>query len=168
MLTGEPQKPPTVAQQVEDEVCAFCPKLTYKQRLIGFVCCFGTGVLLEFGSFIRIVELVKGDPAPFAIMYSIGNVVAICGSFFLAGPLKQVKSMFSKTRVVATTVYLVAIVLTLFCAFYDQMPAQAPIIVLLILVQFLALTWYFLSYIPYARDFVTNTFKRVCCACIPK
>mmetsp|Transcript_33991 Transcript_33991/g.109111 ORF Transcript_33991/g.109111 Transcript_33991/m.109111 type:complete len:180 (+) Transcript_33991:329-868(+) len=169
LLTGEPRQQ-TVAQQIEDECCDFCPKLTYKQRLIGFAVCFGVGMLLEFGSFLRIIELIQGKPGPFAIMYSVGNIVAICGSFFLAGPKKQVKNMFAKTRVVATVVYLSSIVLTLFVALYKKIPpkAQVPLILLLIVVQFLALTWYFLSYIPYARDFVTNTCRRTCCACVDK
>mmetsp|Transcript_20673 Transcript_20673/g.63898 ORF Transcript_20673/g.63898 Transcript_20673/m.63898 type:complete len:128 (-) Transcript_20673:140-523(-) len=127
-------------------------------------------MMLEFGSFFRIIELIKGNPTPFAVMYSIGNIIAICGSFFLAGPKKQLKNMFAKTRIVATVVYLTSIVMTLFVALYDKIPdkLQVALILLLILVQFLALTWYFLSYIPYARDFVINTGRRLCCSCLEK
>jgi hypothetical protein len=34
----------------------------------------------ELSSFFRIVELIKGNPAPFAICYTIGNVIAIAGT----------------------------------------------------------------------------------------
>lgn len=46
------------------------------------------------------MELVKGNPAPFAICYTIGNVVSICGTCFLYGPFKQAKKMFALTRLV--------------------------------------------------------------------
>ena len=125
-------------------------------------------MLIEFGSFMRIIDLIQGNPKPFAIMYSIGNIVAICGSFFLAGPWKQMKNMFARTRVIATVVYLTSIVLTLFVALYEKVPAKVALILLLILIQSLALTWYFLSYIPYARDFVISTCRRTCFSCIDK
>ena len=37
---------------------------------------------------------------------------------FLVGPLRQVKNMFAGTRIIATIVYLGAMALTLFAAFY--------------------------------------------------
>mmetsp|Transcript_15623 Transcript_15623/g.19063 ORF Transcript_15623/g.19063 Transcript_15623/m.19063 type:complete len:129 (-) Transcript_15623:299-685(-) len=114
LLTGEPATERSVAQQIEDEVCEGCPQLTYKQRIIGFVCCFSLGILIEFGSFFRIVELIEGNPKPFAIMYSFGNIISICSSFFLAGPYTQLKKMFAPTRAIATIIYLTSIVATLF------------------------------------------------------
>ena len=39
---------------------------------------------------IRLVELLKGDPVPFALMYTLGNIVAICSTCFLYGPWAQV------------------------------------------------------------------------------
>lgn len=160
LLTGER----TTAQEIEDACCEGCPKLTYKQRVIGFLCCFGLGVLIELGSFIRLVELVKGNPKPFAISYSIGNIVSLCSSFFLAGPWTQCKKMFAATRAIATFLYLASIATTLFVAYYKPaVPGQAAIIVLLVIVQMLALFWYFLSFIPYARDCVASSCQRACC-----
>ena len=118
LLTGEP-RPQTVAEQVEESCCKACPRLSWKQRLIGFSLCFALGVVVELGSFMRIVELVGGNPKPFAVTYSLGNVIAICSSFFLAGPYKQCKSMLAPTRVIATATYLVAIGATLFVALFD-------------------------------------------------
>src|SRR5690606_20377132 len=51
-------------------------------------------------SFFRIMELINGNPAPFAICYTIGNVVSICGTCFLYGPWNQAKKMFALTRLV--------------------------------------------------------------------
>jgi len=116
--------------------------------------------------FFRLVELVEGNPKPFAIMYSVGNIISICSSFFLSGPWKQCKKMVAPTRAVATGVYVGSIALTLFVACYKQtIPARALIIIVLIIIQMLALIWYMLSFIPYARDFVADLCRRTCCDC---
>lgn len=52
----------------------------------------------------------------FGILYSIGNLVAICSTAFLLGPMKQFKKMFDSTRIIATGIYLGTIVLTLLVA----------------------------------------------------
>ena len=108
LLTGEPRRQ-TVAEQVEEEVCKFCPSLSWKQRLVGFCLLFALGVVVELGSFMRLVELIGGNPKPFAICYTLGNVISICSSFFLAGPYKQFKSMLAPTRAIATLTYVAAI-----------------------------------------------------------
>ncbi|KAJ1454349.1 Got1/Sft2-like family-domain-containing protein [Pelagophyceae sp. CCMP2097] len=156
LITGEP-RPRTVAEQVEEGCCEGCPKLTYQQRLIGFCLCFALGILIELGSFFRIVELIGGNPKPFAVCYTVGNVVAICASFFLSGPWTQAKKMCHPTRAAATATYLVAIVATLVVALIPgDVPARGFIIVVLVVVQTCALVWYMLSYIPYARDFLLS------------
>ena len=38
-----------------DDGCDMCPKMTYQQRIIGFVCCFATGYLLSF--IVRLIYL---------------------------------------------------------------------------------------------------------------
>lgn len=160
-MTGEPRER-TVVEQAEEACCACCPKLSWRQRLIGFGFCFCLGIVIELGSFMRLVELVQGNPKPFAVCYTLGNIVSICSSFFLAGPQKQLKSMLKPTRIICTVTYLVAIAATLFCAFYPHIPMRAGLIMILICVQTLALFWYMISYIPFARDFVKNCCKGCC------
>lgn len=63
------------------------------------------------------MELLAGNPVPFATMYSIGNVLAICSSCFLYGPWTQLKQMFAFTRIVTTTIYITMLGLTLFLVF---------------------------------------------------
>jgi hypothetical protein len=50
------------------------------------------------GSTFRLLELLKGNPVPFAITYTIGNVIGICSTCFLYGPWSQFKKMFAPTR----------------------------------------------------------------------
>ena len=56
-----------------------CP-LTKKQRLIGFVSCVSFGLLISFLSFIFISR-----PTAFALLYTIGNLVAVASTGFLVG-----------------------------------------------------------------------------------
>ena len=69
------------------------------------------------------------------------------------GPCSQLKKMFASTRIVATILVFVAIGMTLFAAHLKN-PGLA---LLFIIIQSLAMTWYSLSYIPYARDAVKKT-----------
>jgi hypothetical protein len=139
-----------------------CPAMSYKQRLLGFASCLAVGFCLTFGSFFRMVQLVGGNPVPFVLFYSLGNVISLLGSFFLWGPLAQLKSMFEGVRVVATVVYLASLVLTLAVALVNPFPTQSLILVILIVVQFSAYVWYSLSYIPYAQRWLLSACSSWC------
>jgi hypothetical protein len=45
----------------------------------------------------------------FAVLYSIGNVVALSSTLFLMGPVNQLKRMFAPTRLIATIVMLLCL-----------------------------------------------------------
>ncbi|XP_011877274.1 PREDICTED: vesicle transport protein SFT2B isoform X6 [Vollenhovia emeryi] len=92
--------------------------------------------------------------AVFAVFYTLGNIISLASTCFLMGPLNQLKKMFAATRLIATILVLVSIALTLFAALHLHNPGLA---LLFIIIQSLAMTWYSLSYIPYARDAVKKT-----------
>lgn len=69
-------------------------------------------------------------------------------TFFLTGPIKQLKKMFEPVRLVATLVYLFMIILTLVAGLFFKSPILA---IICIIMQYLAMAWYSISYIPYAR-----------------
>lgn len=94
----------------------------------------------------------------YVTLYCIGNIVSISSTCVLMGPVNQVKKMFKPTRVVATVLMLTMLFLTLFSALYLQKPKLATLFMFL---QFLAMTWYSLSYIPYARDAVKKAVSSV-------
>ena len=91
----------------------------------------------------------------FAVFYTFGNISALAGSCFLMGPIKQIKNMFKEKRLIATIVMLGALVLTLFAAFWWKKKLLA---LLFVVIQYLAMTWYCISYIPFARDAVKKCF----------
>lgn len=134
-------------EKFQEEIC---PSLSYEQRLYGFIGCFVTGWIISLLSCFALVH-IKDQPGKFAVLYTFGNVVALCSTCFLWGPCSQLKSMMKSHRLIASILYLVSMVATLVCAFTGQ---KVILIVLCIFVQFFALLWYCLSYIPYARQMV--------------
>ncbi|KAJ3323916.1 hypothetical protein HDV06_000892 [Boothiomyces sp. JEL0866] len=135
-----------------DDMCGGF-KLTRIQRFQAFGVCFGAGFLI---SFFATFSLWTAQFGLFAVLYSIGNIISLMATGFLIGFTKQFKKMFDETRRTATIVFLSSLVITLICAFVLQI---AILTLIAALVQFLALLWYSLSYIPFARDGVKGMFK---------
>ncbi|CAN0149635.1 vesicle transport protein SFT2B-like [Lampetra fluviatilis] len=127
--------------------------LSWGTRLKSFVACFIFGILC---SILGTVFLwLKNGLILFAVFYTLGNICALCSTCFLMGPLKQLKRMFNPARAIATSVMLCCLVCTLCSAFWWK---NKPLALLFCILQFLSLTWYSLSYIPYARDMVKKCF----------
>ena len=144
---------------VEFKEC--CPSLSYEHRLYGFGICILLGAILSFLSTLFLTTL-KFEA--FAIVYSLGSFFGLCSTLFLVGPFRQIQMMFTKNRYIATSIYLLLIIATLFIGLYrkgdkDFLTNAQRIILILILVlcQFVAAIWYSLSYIPYARKVIKKT-----------
>ncbi|XP_057595525.1 vesicle transport protein SFT2A isoform X1 [Hippopotamus amphibius kiboko] len=128
--------------------------LSFNTRLKWFALCFVCGI---FFSILGTGLLwLPGGIKLFAVFYTLGNIAALASTCFLMGPVKQLKKMFETTRLLATVVMLLCFVLTLCAALWWHKKALA---VLFCILQFLSMTWYSLSYIPYARDAVIK-----CCS----
>ncbi|XP_026878972.1 vesicle transport protein SFT2A isoform X2 [Electrophorus electricus] len=125
--------------------------LSFSTRIKWFVICFAAGILCSiFGTAMLFVNITL-----FAIFYTLGNIAALASTCFLMGPLKQLKRMFEPTRLIATCLVLLFLILTLCSALWWHKKALAIIFCIL---QFLAMTWYSISYIPFARDAVIKCF----------
>ncbi|RNF03056.1 hypothetical protein TraAM80_06062 [Trypanosoma rangeli] len=132
----------------EEENENLCPSLTFEQRLIGFGTCLGLGFLFSIFAWISIFSL---DFNTFAVINTAANIASIGSTMFLCGPLTQLKRMFDSTRLVATVVYLLSMVLTFVVALVLRIPWLT---IITVLVQYVAMLWYCLSYIPFARTAV--------------
>ncbi|XP_029986313.1 vesicle transport protein SFT2B-like [Sphaeramia orbicularis] len=132
--------------------------LAWGTRVKGFVVCFILGVVCSVLGTCLLWIPGAGLPA-FAVLYTVGNICSLASTMFLVGPLKQLKSMWAKERALATAVMLVCLVLTLCAAFWWKNNGLA---LLFCILQFLAFTWYGLSYIPFARDAAL----RLCSMCL--
>ncbi|XP_036403576.1 vesicle transport protein SFT2A-like [Megalops cyprinoides] len=127
--------------------------LSYSTRIKCFLVCFACGIFCSILG-TALLFLPNGMPL-FAVFYTVGNAAALFSTCFLMGPLKQLKRMFEPTRLVATCVMLLCLALTLCSVFWWQKNGLA---ILFCILQFLAMTWYSISYIPFARDAVMKCF----------
>uniref|UniRef100_A0A674HB74 Vesicle transport protein n=1 Tax=Taeniopygia guttata TaxID=59729 RepID=A0A674HB74_TAEGU len=121
--------------------------LGWGTRVKGFIACFAIGCLCSIlGSCL--LWIPKKGLVFFAVFYTLGNIASIGSTMFLMGPMKQLKRMFEPTRLIATIVMLLCLILTLCSAFW------AGLALLFCILQFFAMAWYSISFIPYARDAV--------------
>ncbi|XP_027699365.1 vesicle transport protein SFT2A [Vombatus ursinus] len=149
VLSGQDDEEQGLTSQVLD-----VSTLSWNTRLRWFAICFICGILC---SLIGTSLLwLPGGVKLFAVFYTLGNISALASTCFLMGPVKQLKKMFESTRLFATVIMLLCLVLTLCAALWWHKNGLA---LLFCILQFLAMSWYSLSYIPYARDAVKK-----CCS----
>ncbi|KAK1276370.1 hypothetical protein QJS04_geneDACA016771 [Acorus gramineus] len=122
--------------------------LSTKQRLYGFATCLVAGLACTILSM-----LVFFNPIKFGITFTFGNLLALGSTAFLIGPKRQVGMMLDPVRIYATALYIASIIIALFCALYVHNKLLTFIAIIL---EFGALAWYSLSYIPFARSAVSR------------
>ncbi|KAF8436964.1 SFT2-domain-containing protein [Boletus edulis BED1] len=122
--------------------------LTRTQRLYGFVGCLIFGFVL---SLLGSILLFVGQLGSFAVLYTIGIIISLVGTGFLIGFGSQIKLMFKPVRVLATIIFLASIGLVFVGAFVIK---SEILCIVFVIIEYLAYTWYCLSYIPYARSAV--------------
>ncbi|XP_015794540.1 vesicle transport protein SFT2B [Tetranychus urticae] len=127
--------------------------LSWSTRIQGFLICFILGFVFSIIGSLFLAIPGKGLVL-FAMFYTVGNLTSMASTLFLMGPWKQLKKMFNETRYIATILVVVFMVLTLVSGLHWH---KTALTVLLCVCQFLAMTWYSISYIPYARDMVKKT-----------
>ncbi|XP_031253772.1 vesicle transport protein SFT2B isoform X1 [Pistacia vera] len=122
--------------------------LSTKQRLYGFAICLSAGLFCTLLSM-----LVFFNPIKFGITFTFGNLLSLGSTAFLIGPKRQVTMMLDPVRIYATALYLASIIIALFCALYVH---NKLLTLIAIILEFGALIWYSLSYIPFARTMVSK------------
>ncbi|XP_060626724.1 vesicle transport protein SFT2B [Anolis sagrei] len=149
VLSGQDAEEPGPLAEVVD-----ASSLSWSTRLKGFIACFAIGVLCSILG-TGLLWVPKKGLILFAVFYTFGNISSIGSTMFLMGPMRQLKRMFEMTRLIATIVMLLCLILTLCAAFWWHNKGLALIFCVL---QFFALAWYSISYIPFARDAVKKCF----------
>ena len=144
-LAEEPE--PTLLETVQAEFSE-ATTMSYTTRFYGFCACFCVGILMSMLS-----SLFWGHPTKFGVTYTLGNLISICSMMFLFGPRAQIEGMTKSYRVFATFLYFLCMICTLVAALYVQ---DGFLTLICIVAQSAALTWYCLSYIPYARSIVAR------------
>ncbi len=135
----------------ESDMENLCPSLSFQQRIIGFAVCLAIAGFISVMSF---VVLFQYEYTTFGVLNTVANIITILSSLFLAGPVKQIKKMFEETRLIATIVYFITMIATFVVALALKI---GWLTIICVIIQYLAMTWYGLSYIPFAR----NAIKRL-------
>jgi hypothetical protein len=144
---------PFASENEMDQMCGGF-QLTRMQRMYAFGFLFGIGFVL---SFISTLILLGGNLGGFAALYTFGNILSLVSTGFLIGFVNQFKKMFDSDRILATGLFLGSMVVTLISAFVLKWPVLT---LLFCIIQYFALLWYSISYIPFARDFVKSIFSK--------
>uniref|UniRef100_A0ACD5ZGW1 Uncharacterized protein n=1 Tax=Avena sativa TaxID=4498 RepID=A0ACD5ZGW1_AVESA len=152
MLVGmevdeEAALPPPEEQSFYDDINRHCT-LNTTQRLYGFAICLAAGLTCTFLSMI-----VFFHPVKFGVTFTLGNMMALGSTAFLIGPKRQFDMMLDSVRIYATAIYIASIIVSLFCALLLH---SKVLTLLAIILEFGALVWYSLSYIPFARSVVSK------------
>ncbi|KAJ7396767.1 hypothetical protein BTVI_142003 [Pitangus sulphuratus] len=141
VLSGRDAEEPSGLAEVIDST-----SLGWGTRVKGFVACFAIGCLCSLlGSCL--LWIPKKGLILFAVFYTLGNIASIGSTLFLMGPMKQLKRMFEPTRLIATVVMLASNTLQIN---YSGKWHKAGLALLFCILQFFAMAWYSISFIPYA------------------
>ena len=118
------------------------PSLSLRERILGCLTCMICGYLLSLGSFMRMKDLVTGNPAPLVINVTLGNILSLSGTCFLSGPTSQLTRMFHKSRKLASMVYLGTLAVTMLLIMLPKFGGKGLLLFLLLIAQYAAITWY--------------------------
>lgn len=146
----------------DEPACAdCCPKLTYSQRLFGFVGCTALGYLMAFmGSMVLFGGFSDEKIRTFIVLYIIGNIISLLATGFLSGPKQQCIKMWDKTRRFSTAFYLSMLIVVFAVAVTKQ---NIFLILFLLFVSYCAGIWYSASFIPFGRKMILGCLKSTIC-----
>mmetsp|Transcript_9223 Transcript_9223/g.12681 ORF Transcript_9223/g.12681 Transcript_9223/m.12681 type:complete len:207 (+) Transcript_9223:21-641(+) len=131
-----------------------CPSLTLQQRLWGFGISLAIGMMMSYMSGFYLVR-----PSKFAVIYTVGNLFSLGSTMFLMGPHAQIKRMLHPDRATATCIYIGTMLLTVIVA---KKTGRIALVMPLIFLQWVALIWYSLSYIPFGQRMLKSCVTFCC------
>jgi len=137
------------------------PELSLRERLLGCATCMICGYLLSVGSLMRMKDLMVGNPVPLVSTVTFGNIISLCGTFFLAGPKSQVRRMFHASRRNASFMYLGSLAITFVLLLMPRFIGRGLFLFVLLLGQYASISWYSLSYVPFGREILKKCCRRV-------
>jgi hypothetical protein len=153
---GQPEEESGIMSSVEEQFNGCCD-LSRKQRIYGWLACMLLGGFLEFLSSVFFWG-GKRHISQFAITYSLGNVCSIGSSCFFVGPAKLLKVMFEEQRKTSAIIYLSCLSATI--AIAVEFPHLVVLLIAVMVVQYGALVWYGLSFVPFGRTLFCKCFKK--------
>ena len=160
-LDPNPHSPTPARRQLSDLHSCFS-ELTLNQRISALLVFSILGYILQIGSFSQFISaILQRDPMHFSLIYSLGNVLALIGLFFLVGVQDQLNMITHQNRRTVSIVYFGSMALCLVLPFVMQNAVGRVLVGVLVVVQMGAYWWYTLSYLPWARECVRGCFNCV-------
>ena len=147
-----------------DENDSCCPNMSKTYRIAGFLICAVVGLFFGLFSFSSLLPGGKDKTVSNAIWLTGGNLLCICSTLFLTSFTNQVKKMLEPARALNTIILLASMAATIVFAIL----ATGIFLVLIwvaIGVQYAAMVWYILSYIPHGQEFCAGCMKSCCAGC---
>jgi len=148
LVTGEEEEAPTSRLEQFDEMVTGNRRVRFIGLGISALCTLLFNVLA-----IAFIPTIVVKPAPFAVCFTLGNIAAIVMTFFVVGPAKQIKALKEPARLIATIIFVAALIFSLVSALLIQMWF---VTLLSVVIQLGALIWYILSFIPGAHAFIAS------------
>ncbi|KAJ1457934.1 Got1/Sft2-like family-domain-containing protein [Pelagophyceae sp. CCMP2097] len=134
--------------------------MTFKQRLIAVITCCVLGYVLEIaGSLTLLGGASPKNLRTFAVLYVLGNVVAIMATIFWVGPKFMCKQMFKRSRRCAAVFYLFMLVTVIVLA---CLKVHVLIVLTALVVEIFSAVWYSASYLPKGRWLILQCCKMSC------
>jgi hypothetical protein len=110
---------------------------------------------------MRMKDLLGGNAVPLVATVTLGNILSLCGTLFLTGPKSQLQRMFHPNRKFSSVMYLSSLGVTFFLLLTPHFLGRGFFLLLLLLSQYASITWYTLTYIPFARDLLKSCCRRM-------
>lgn len=138
--------------EINEDLCAtndtdqVIKGLTWVQRIQGFAVLMS---LALFSTLMSWFALGLGNYWKYCALSSLGSILSMLSTIIVMGPSAQLAYMFDEYRWTSSVLYVGSLFLTLFVALILQ---SVLLCLFCCVIQYAALLWYTLSYVPYGRD----------------
>ena len=133
-------------------------------RITGFIVCAVIGLFFGLFSFSTLLPGAKEKIGSNGIWLTGGNLLCICSTLFLTSFTNQVKKMLEPVRALNTIILLGSMAATIVFALITT-GIGSILVYISIGVQYVAMVWYILSYIPHGQEFCAGCMKSCCAGC---
>ena len=153
---------PQVASSGDDNDSC-CPNMSKPYRIAGFLICAVLGLFFGLFSFSYLLPgTSSAKTGSNGIWLTAGNLLCICSTLFLTSFTNQVKKMLEPARALNTIILLGSMAATIVFAIIG---VWSGFVYISIGVQYVAMVWYILSYIPHGQEFCAGCMKSCCAGC---
>ena len=167
------------ALKEEDHTCDICPEMDLMTRAQGYFASAALGMLFnalvqpqllcaactELGLVVQaMISLWSGDGTTFGLLYTLGELCLLFGSFFLSQPGAQCKAMWSDWETgLSSFAWLFSLGLIILVTFtLGDSPGGVVLLVLLVIIEKIAYFWYTLAFFPGGHYAAKTMLSTIC------